>query len=410
MVNRNIIKYLNHRISRFLVAVLFVVITISGNCQSVESLERKIQSIQKDIKLAEKLLKDTSKDKETSINQVRLLQTQINQRENLIKTYQNQINAINKDIQRNKDKISVLEKDLDLYRKEYANLLVINYRNSGKANNLLFIFSSEDFNQAMRRIRYVRELNGLVKDKIEEIDSTQIKINLQLENNEKNKKDKESILAKEKAERATLMKERDKLNTDIATLKKKEKQIQKDINTKEGQAKDLKKQIEKIIAEEIKKAKEREESAKRNNTKPIDYNLSNNFAQNKGKLPYPVEQGIITGKYGSSQHPTQKKVIINNNGVDISTTKGSKARSIFDGEVCFITSQGNNNVILIRHGLYFTLYSNLDKVYVKTGEKVSTGQEIGRIHTNVNDGKTILHFEIWQENKTTVNPALWIRK
>lgn len=384
--------------------------SLSGNCQSVESLEKKIQSIQQDIKLAEKLLKETSKDKETSINQVNLLQTQINQRENLIKTYQNQINAINKDIQKNKDKISVLEKDMALYRKEYANLLLINYRNSGKANNLLFIFSSEDFNQAMRRIRYVKELNGLVKDKIEEIDSTQIKINLQLEKNERNKKDKESILAKEKAERATLMKERDKLNTDIAALKKKEKQIQKDINTKEKQAKDLKKQIEKIIAEEIKKAKEREESAKKNNTKSIDYNLSNNFAQNKGKLPYPVDQGIITGKYGSSQHPTQKKVIINNNGVDISTTKGSKAKSIFDGEVCFITSQGNNNVILIRHGLYFTLYSNLDKVYVKTGEKVSTGEEIGRIHTNVNDGKTILHFEIWQENKTTVNPALWIRK
>ena len=402
-----VIKRLSHIITTF---ILLLLMSLSGNCQSVESLEKKIQSIQQDIKLAEKLLKETSKDKETSINQVNLLQTQINQRENLIKTYQNQINAINKDIQKNKDKISVLEKDMALYRKEYANLLLINYRNSGKANNLLFIFSSEDFNQAMRRIRYVKELNGLVKDKIEEIDSTQIKINLQLEKNERNKKDKESILAKEKAERATLMKERDKLNTDIAALKKKEKQIQKDINTKEKQAKDLKKQIEKIIAEEIKKAKEREESAKKNNTKSIDYNLSNNFAQNKGKLPYPVDQGIITGKYGSSQHPTQKKVIINNNGVDISTTKGSKAKSIFDGEVCFITSQGNNNVILIRHGLYFTLYSNLDKVYVKTGEKVSTGEEIGRIHTNVNDGKTILHFEIWQENKTTVNPALWIRK
>lgn len=402
-----VIKRLSHIITTF---ILLLLMSLSGNCQSVESLEKKIQSIQQDIKLAEKLLKETSKDKETSINQVNLLQTQINQRENLIKTYQNQINAINKDIQKNKDKISVLEKDMALYRKEYANLLLINYRNSGKANNLLFIFSSEDFNQAMRRIRYVKELNGLVKDKIEEIDSTQIKINLQLEKNERNKKDKESILAKEKAERTTLMKERDKLNTDIAALKKKEKQIQKDINTKEKQAKDLKKQIEKIIAEEIKKAKEREESAKKNNTKSIDYNLSNNFAQNKGKLPYPVDQGIITGKYGSSQHPTQKKVIINNNGVDISTTKGSKAKSIFDGEVCFITSQGNNNVILIRHGLYFTLYSNLDKVYVKTGEKVSTGQEIGRIHTNVNDGKTILHFEIWQENKTTVNPALWIRK
>ena len=138
--------------------------------------------------------------------------------------------------------------------------------------------------------------------------------------------------------------------------------------------------------------------------------MSGSFLQNKGKLPYPVAQGIITGRYGLSPHPTQPKVTVNNNGVDISTTKGAKARSVFDGEVCFVTSQGNNNAILIRHGLYFTLYSNLEKVFVKVGDKVTTGQDIGRIHTNVSDGKTILHFEIWQENRTTVNPAVWIKK
>ena len=390
--------------------LIFFLISLSGRSQSVQSLEKKIQSIQKDIKLAEKLLKETSKNKETTINQVALLQTQISQRESLIKTYQNQVNAINKEIQNNKNEIASLEKSLALYRKEYSNLLVINYRNKGKVNNLLFIFSSEDFNQAIRRMRYIQELNGLVKEKIAEIDSTQIKINMQLEKNEKNKRDIEKILNEEKKEKATLLKERDKLNKDIASLKKKESQIQKDIKKKENETKTLQKQIEKIIAEEIRKAKEREEAAKRNNSKTIDYNLSSNFEQNKGKLPYPVEQGIITGKYGLSQHPTQKKVTVNNNGIDISTIKGAKARSVFDGEVCFITSQGNNNVILIRHGLYFTLYSNLEKVFVKVGDKVTTGQEIGRIHTNVSDGKTVLHFEIWQENKTTVNPALWIRK
>lgn len=391
--------------------LFFFLISVSGRSQSsVQSLEKKIQSIQKDIKLAEKLLKETSKDKETTINQVTLLQAQINQRESLIKTYQNQVNAINKDIQNNKKEISALEAELALYRKEYSNLLVISYRNKGKANNLLFIFSSEDFNQAMRRMRYIQELNGLVKEKIEEIDSTQIKINIQLEKNERNKKEIEKILSEEKKEKATLLKERDNLNKDIASLKKKESQIQKDIKKKENETKELKKQIEKIIAEEIRKAKEREEASKKNNIKSVDYSLSSNFAQNKGKLPYPVEQGIITGKYGLSQHPTQKKVTVNNNGIDISTTKGAKARSVFDGEICFITSQGGNNVILIRHGLYFTLYSNLEKVFVKVGDKVSTGQEIGRIHTNVSDGKTILHFEIWQENKTTVNPALWIKK
>ena len=392
------------------VLLFLLMLTISANCQTVESLEKKIASIQKDIKLAEKLLKETSKNKETTINQVQLLQTQINQRENLIKTYQSQVNALNKEIQKNKNGIASAKKDLALFQKEYANLLVIAYRNKGKTNNLLFIFSAEDFNQAMHRMRYIQELNDLVKIKIEEIESTQDKINKQLNKNESNKKDIEKVLAKEKEERASLLNDRDKLNKDLASLKKKESQIQKDIKTKENETKKLKKEIEKIIAEEIRKAKEREELAKKNNTSSVDYNLSNNFAQNKGKLPYPVEQGIITGKYGLSQHPTQSKVTVNNNGIDISTTKGAKARSVFDGEVCFVTSQGNNNAILIRHGLYFTLYSNIEKVFVKHGDKVTTGQEIGRIHTNVSDGKTILHFEIWQENKTTVNPALWIRK
>ena len=395
---------------KFWVLLLLLILTISGNCQTVESLEKKIASIQKDIKLAEKLLKETSKNKEATINQVTLLQTQINQRENLIKTYQSQVNALNKEIQKNKNGIASAKKDLALFQKEYANLLVIAYRNKGKTNNLMFIFSSEDFNQAMRRMRYIQELNGLVKIKIEEIKTTQEKINKQLNKNKNNKKEIEKVLAKEKEEQASLVNDRDKLNKDLASLKKKESQIQKDIKTKENEAKKLKKEIEKIIAEEIRKAKEREAQAKKSNTKSVDYNLSNNFAQNKGKLPYPVEQGIITGKYGLSQHPTQSKVTVNNNGIDISTTKGAKARSVFDGEVCFVTSQGNNNAILIRHGLYFTLYSNIEKVFVKVGDKVTTGQEIGRIHTNVSDGKTILHFEIWQENKTTVNPALWIKK
>ena len=399
-----------HLLRRFWIAVIFIMTTFAANCQSVESLGDKIQSIQKDIKLAEKLLKETSKDKEVTLNQVSLMQTQINQRENLIKTYQNQVNLINRDIQKNKNEITSLKKDLSLYQKEYSNLIVINYRNKGKANNLLFVFSAEDFNQAMRRMRYIQELNDLIKDKIAEIESTQNKINSQLDKNEKHKKEIEKILDEEKKERATLVKERDKLNKDIASLKKKESQIKKDIKKKENETKELKKQIDKIIAEEIRKAKEREAAAKKNNTSSIDYNLSSSFEQNKGKLPYPVEQGIITGRYGLNQHPTQKDVKVKNDGVDISTTKGSKARAVFDGVVCGSTSQGGNNVILIRHGLYFTLYSNLEKVFVKVGDKVATGQEIGRIHTNVSDGKTILHFEIWHENRTTVNPSLWIRK
>lgn len=390
-------------------SLLFLIIT-SGNCQSVESLEKEIKSIQKDIKLAEKLLKETAKSKETTLNQVTLLQTQINQREKLIKTYQNQINALNKNISANKSKISSLRKDLALFQKEYANLLTITYRNKGKINNLMFIFSSEDFNQALRRTRYIQELNNLVKNKIEDIKSTQENINNQLNKNEANKKEIENILTKEKEEQALLLADRDKLNKDIAALKKKEGQIQKDIKAKETETKKLKQQIEKIIAEEIRKAKEREELAKKNNTTSVDYNLSSNFEQNKGKLPFPVDQGTITGKFGLTQHPTLNKVTTNNKGIDISTTESARAKCIFDGEVSMVTSLGSNNhAILIRHGLYFSLYSNIEKAYVKPGDKVKTGQEIGRIHTNVSDGITILHFELWKE-KTPVNPSLWIKK
>lgn len=390
--------------------IIFLLINTVGIGQSVESLEKKIISIQKDIKLAEKLLKETSKNKEVTIEQVNLLQTQINQRESLIKTYQSQISAINKEIQNNKKTISALEKALSLYRNEYADMLLISYRNRNNINSMLFILSSEDFNQAVRRMRYIQELNSLVKDKINEIDSTQIKINMQLEKNEKNKKDKEKILADEQKEKESLVKDRDKLNKDVATLKKKESQIQKDLAAKDKQTKEIKKQIENIIAEEVRKAKERENAAKKNNTTSADYHLTGSFAQNKGKLPYPVEQGIITRKYGLSPHPTQKRVTINNNGVDITTVEGAKARSVFDGEVCFVRVQGNNNAILVRHGLYFTLYANLDKIYVEKGDKVSAGDELGRVHTDAVNNKTVLHFEIWQENKTHLNPALWIKK
>lgn len=384
--------------------------SLSGMTQSVESLEKKVKSIQKDIKLAEKLLKETSKNKDITINQVNLLQAQINQRENLIKTYQSQINALNKEIQNNKKTISSLEKELNSFRKEYANLLLLSYRNRSNINSMLFIFSSEDFNQALRRIRHIQELNSLVKNKIQEIDSTQIKINARLDRNEKNKEEKEKVLADEQKEKESLLKDRDKLNNNIAALKKKESQIQKDLASKEKQTKEIKKQIEKIIAEEIRKAKEREATAKKNNTTSVDYQLTGSFAQNKGNLPFPVEQGIITGKYGATPHPTQKKVTTYNSGIDITTTQDAKARSVFDGEVCVIAPQGGSNVVLVRHGLYFTLYANLDKVYVERGDKIKAGEEIGRIHTDVNDGKTILHFELWQDDKTRLNPSLWLKK
>lgn len=388
--------------------VAFFTLSASAFGQSKDELENKIESLQRDIELAEKLLKETSDNQEATVHQANLLQTQINQREQLIKTYQNQIKVLDKEINKNKKDIGNLQKKLEEHREEYADLIVVYYRNRNNLNNLLFIFSAESFNQIIKRMRYIQQFRELVENKIEEIDNTKKEISAQLAKNEKDKDDKESLLQLEKKENASLQKDKKSLNNQLKKLKNKQTLIQKDINAKNAEAKKLKAQIEEIIAEELRRAEERENEAMRNNRKSVDYQLSNNFSNNKGKLPWPVNQGIVSGKYGPSRHPTQPKVTVNNNGIDITTIAQSKAKAVFDGEVSMILNTGTNNAILVRHGVYFTLYGNLDKVYVKKGDRVRTGEEIGLIHTGATDNKTILHFELWQD-KNTVDPLNWLR-
>lgn len=392
----------------FIVITLLLLSITALKSQDIESLEDKIKSLQNDIKLAERLLKETSKNKEVTLNQVNLLKTQISQRENLIKTYQKQVNLLNNKINNNKTELSRLKKNLKAYREEYSGLILLSYKNRNNLNNLLFIISAEDFNQAIKRWRYVQEFRNLIQQKINDIDSTEIKVNMQLVQDEQDKKSKEQLLAKEKKEQEELLEDKKKLDYQISLLKKKEKKIQKEIKDKETESKKLKKQIEEIIEEELKKAKEREDIAKSKNRSSEDIQLSNDFTENKSKLPWPVNQGIISSRYGLNQHPTQSKVKINNNGIDITTIADSKALAVFEGEVSMIVNSGNNKAVLIRHGHYFTLYSNLDVVYVKRGDKIKTMQEIGHIHTSTTDNKTILHFELW-EDKKTVDPAKWLR-
>ena len=157
--------------------------------------------------------------------------------------------------------------------------------------------------------------------------------------------------------------------------------------------------IKKIISEEV---------AKNRANASVDTKLSANFEGNKGKLPWPVASGVVTKKYGNNPHPTQSKVVVFNNGIDISTEQGSNALCVFDGQVSTVFNTGSTNVVMVRHGLYFTLYANLDKVYVKSGDKVKTGDKLGLIHTGANDNVTTLHFEVWNDKNNT-NPEGWLK-
>ncbi|MDO8897638.1 MAG: M23 family metallopeptidase, partial [Bacteroidales bacterium] len=195
-----------------------------------------------------------------------------------------------------------------------------------------------------------------------------------------------------------------------------EGKLQQTLRQKEQDARKLQREIEAIIAEEIRKARQRQGEKDTGapdrlmSLTPEEQKLSNSFTQNRGKLPWPVERGVISSRFGEQPHPVLKKVTIKNNGIDIATTKGSEARAVFDGVVVSTNRiTASNNAVIIRHGDYFSVYSNLEQVYVKRGDKISTKQSIGLIHTEKTESKTELHFEIWQ-NRTIVDPALWLAR
>ena len=382
-----------------LLILMFFSINMICNAQSVNELEKQVNKLQSDIKTSQSLLKKTSKNKETTLKEVELLQAQIKKRDDLIKTYEQQLAILNKETRGYKNDVAILQNELDKNRQEYADLLVIHYRNRNKLNNLLFIFSSEDFNQAIRRMRYIQQFNDLLKHKMKEIDVTKTDIKKRIEKNEADKKRIEKLNAVQKKERDDLNKDRKVLNDKVAKLKKQEKSIKKDIEQKQKETKDLQARIKKIISEEV---------AKNRANATVDTKLSANFEGNKGKLPWPVASGVVTKKYGNNPHPTQSKVVVFNNGIDISTEQGAKALCVFDGQVSTVFNTGSTNVVMVRHGLYFTLYANLDKVFVKTGDKVKTGEKLGLIHTGANDNITTLHFEVWNDKNNT-NPEMWLK-
>lgn len=384
---------------RFILILMFFSVNMICNSQSVNDLEKQVNKLQSEIKTSQNLLKQTSKNKETTIKEVELLQVQIKKRDDLIKTYEKQLAILNKETKGYKSDVAKLQEELEKNRQEYADLLVIHYRNRNNLNNLLFIFSSDDFNQAVRRIRYIQQFNDLLKHKMVQIDETKAGIKQRIEKNEIDKKRIESLNNTQKKERENLKNDKKTLDNKVAKLKKDEKKIKKDILQKEKETKDLQAKIKKIIEEEI---------SRRKADATIDMNLAANFESNKGKLPWPVANGVVTKKYGKTAHPTQSKVVVMNNGIDISTEQGSNALCVFDGQVSTVFNTGSTNVVMVRHGTYFTLYANLEKVFVKSGDKVKTGEKLGVIHTGANDNLTSLHFEVWNDKNNT-NPEMWLK-
>lgn len=369
-----------------------------------QELQSEITSLQKEISTANQLLKKTTKDKEMTLNEVSILNKQIKQREKLINAYNQQIANLDTEIKAGQRNIKMLNSDLTKLRKEYAKMLTFAYRNRSHYNNLAFVFAADDFNQAFRRLRYIRQFSEARKVKIDQIVATERRISGEMEASQQAREAQAALLAEEKEQQTTLQNEKKELNRQVANLKKKEGSIKQDIKNKQQQAKKLQKAIDDIIAEEVRLANSR------NSNKEAAKTLSTDFVNNKGRLPWPVEKGVISSSFGKHASVVSDKVTVTNNGIDIATVEGAQARAVFDGEVTSVSKlAGANTVVIIRHGEYFTVYSNLENVTVKRGDKVSTRQNLGTVHTSKAENKTELHFELLKETNRQ-DPAKWLSK
>lgn len=397
--------------------------------ERVRQLENERKKALEEIEMTNQLLKETSTSAKNSLNRLNLLSQQILSRKKVISLLGQEVSAINTQIAEKGKEIERLENELDDRKKNYGKSVQNMYRRKGSLDKLLFILSAEDFAQSYRRMRYLKEYADWQKMQASAIVEQQEKIEGEKASLQKTVSEKQTLLANREQENQKLQIEEKNQKDEVNALNKKKKDLQAQLRKKRQQAEALNRQIEKQIAEEIAKAEaeERARRKKQGNQTSVseervaeskggyamtkeERQLSGSFASNKGRLPYPVTgRYTVVATFGEQQHQDLKYVRTNNSGIDIQTTPGADARAVFNGEVTRVfVVPGYNNSIIVRHGNYLTVYSNLSQVYVKAGDKVTTKQSLGKIFVDTEDGNaTILHFQIWKE-KVKLNPSHWL--
>lgn len=378
--------------------------------QNKVQLQNDKKKIEEEIEYNTKLLEETKKSKKTTLNQLIILKNQIKSREELIHTINLQIKVADEQIVLNKQILEDLNRDLENLKTEYAKMIYYAYKNRNSFDRLMYIFAASDVNQAFRRLKYFQQYASYRKTQAELIVGTQEDIQKTLSELELHKNDKVEFVLSLKQERDNLSSVRTEQNETYSSLNQKEKGLAKTIKEKEKAAKKLQHEIEKIIAEEIRLASEKTGTTKTGSfaLTPEEMELSAGFEENKGGLPWPLENGIISSTFGEHAHPVLKQVKTKNNGIDILTDENMLARAIFSGEVTRVMSIPNYNyVIMIRHGEYLSVYSNLAEVFVQKGQRITTKQEIGKVYTDTRESKTELHFELWK-GKSLLNPSNWL--
>ncbi len=397
-----------HRYISFLL-LLFLAIPLSAQ-KTRKQLEADRKRLQKDIKKVNKLLFDTQKKEENALEDLKDINQKIDVRERLINTINLEAKALSNEIDVNEKEIKKLEEKLTKIKKDYADMIYKSYKSRSRQNRTLFLLSSKNFYQAYKRVKYMNQYAAFRKKQGEEV-VVQTKLVEQLNDSLMFQRQlKDTLLASQEDEKLKIETDKKDQEKLISQIKKRERKYKRELKKKQNEEKRIADRIDKLIRDAIAKANAKKgvKTSKGFALTPEAKALAARFEQNKGKLPWPVESGLITRRFGRQPHPVYKGNYINSTGIHITTEKGTNAESIFNGEVLAIQVQSEGKKsILVRHGNYISVYNNLENVYVETGDKVKTGQALGKIFTDRINGKTKLIF-VLSINTTRLNPTSWI--
>ncbi|MCF2874801.1 MULTISPECIES: murein hydrolase activator EnvC family protein [unclassified Tenacibaculum] len=382
--------------------------------QSRKALENKRKKLKNEIKQVNTLLIKTVKKKSNALDDLKDLSQKINARERLIETIELEAKLLSKEIDNNEKQLKDYNNQLKNLKKEYADMVVKTHKSKSQQSKTMFLLSSESFYQAYKRIKYMQQYSDYRKKQGEEIIVKTKDIQKLNDSLIERKKSKELLITDEKDQKDKIESDKKSQEKLISKIKRQEKKYKRDLQKKLKEEKRITARIDRLIRNAIARANKNKKNNKKKSSSAsfvlnaAEKKLLANFEQNKGRLPWPVH-GIITRKFGVQPHPTFPGINVSSPGLHITTKANTDAQSIFNGKVLAIQTQlGGKKSVLVQHGNYISAYNNLEKVYVKKGNSIKTGDKLGKVFTDKISGKTKLVFILYK-NIVRLNPALWIR-
>ena len=389
--------------SLFLVALLLT--SVLGHSQSLTELRARKINMEQVIKYTAVLISQARLQERGSMNRLQLITVQIRNRKVFIQNMNDEIQFLSYWINQNEQALNLLQGDWEALKKEYVAMIRFARKNENNDQLFVFLLSAKDFNQAYRRFLYLRQYAGYRKVQAHAIEALSQEITAQVSKLQKRKAEKQQLVDEKLDETFQLKREIHQQQESIRQLQEQQQDLKRQLQQQQQEQQQLNKEIEDLVTLEARQS-EQASGAKLNSEQEA---LTREFQQQRGKLSWPVRRGIITSHFGVHSHPVMKQIQIRNNGIDISTNPGARARAVYSGTVSriFVIS-GENKTVILRHGSYLTVYSNLSQILVKTGQKVDLNQPVGFISTDKeNSGQTILKFQLWKENQKQ-NPEIWL--